>query len=45
MTPYKFFMEWYLLMFSDEKKAVEYAWGIMVCLFPCSDLLGSLTVC
>ncbi|TCD70534.1 hypothetical protein EIP91_002880 [Steccherinum ochraceum] len=24
-----FFMEWYLLMFSDEKKAVEYAWGIM----------------
>lgn len=23
-------MEWYLLMFSDEKKAVEYAWGIMV---------------
>ena len=23
-------MEWYLLMFSDEKKAAEYAWGIMV---------------
>ncbi|KAH8104572.1 fungal-specific transcription factor domain-containing protein [Cristinia sonorae] len=24
-----FFMEWYLLVFSDEKKALEYAWGIM----------------
>ncbi|KAI0781976.1 hypothetical protein C8Q75DRAFT_728229 [Abortiporus biennis] len=24
-----FFMEWYLLMFCDEKKSVEYAWGIM----------------
>ncbi|GJE98290.1 fungal-specific transcription factor domain-containing protein [Phanerochaete sordida] len=24
-----FFMEWYLLTFSDNKKALEYAWGIM----------------
>ncbi|THH01564.1 hypothetical protein EW026_g1152 [Hermanssonia centrifuga] len=24
-----FFMEWYLLMFCEHKKAVEYAWGIM----------------
>jgi hypothetical protein len=26
----QFFMEWYLLTFSDHKKALEYAWGIMV---------------
>ena len=26
----QFFMEWYLLTFSDNKKALEYAWGIMV---------------
>lgn len=26
----QFFMEWYLLMFSDHKRAAEYAWGIMV---------------
>lgn len=30
MLPLQFFMEWYLLMFSDHKKSVEYAWGIMV---------------
>lgn len=40
-TPYdQFYMVWYLLMFSEQKRAVEFAWGLTVSCRPIVPILS-----